>query len=128
MAILIGGLRLGTPDAIDSEAICNTAADMITGTGCDRLHEKKVIRQLLAALTLILGAAYTLWMYKRVVFGDVANENVARLEDVSGREKLILAALAAVVLLFGLWPAPLLEVMEPSVGSLLDHVMQSKLP
>jgi NADH-quinone oxidoreductase subunit M len=82
----------------------------------------------LAAMTLILGAAYTLWMYKRVVFGDVANENVARLEDVTGREKFILSALAATVLVFGLWPAPLLEVMEPAVITLLDHIIQSKLP
>ena len=82
----------------------------------------------LAAMTLILGAAYTLWMYKRVVFGDIANDNVAKLEDVNTREKWILAALALTVLVFGLWPAPLLEVMEPAVNDLLDHVMQSKLP
>ena len=82
----------------------------------------------LAAMTLILGAAYTLWMYKRVVFGDIANDNVAKLEDVNAREKWILAALALTVLVFGLWPAPLLEVMEPAVIDLLDHVMQSKLP
>ena len=82
----------------------------------------------LAAMTLILGAAYTLWMYKRVVFGDIANDNVAKLEDVNAREKWILAALALTVLVFGLWPAPLLEVMEPAVIDLLNHVMQSKLP
>ena len=82
----------------------------------------------LAAMTLILGAAYTLWMYKRVVFGDIANDNVAKLEDVNTREKWILVALALTVLVFGLWPAPLLEVMEPAVNDLLDHVMQSKLP
>ena len=82
----------------------------------------------LAAMTLILGAAYTLWMYKRVVFGEIANDNVAKLEDVNAREKWILAALALTVLVFGLWPAPLLEVMEPAVIDLLDHVMQSKLP
>ncbi|NKC13604.1 MAG: NADH-quinone oxidoreductase subunit M [Gammaproteobacteria bacterium] len=75
-----------------------------------------------AALTLILGAAYTLWMYKRVVFGAIANDDVARLSDVSGREKFILGALAVAVLLFGLWPAPLLEVMEPSVQNLLEHI------
>jgi NADH-quinone oxidoreductase subunit M len=82
----------------------------------------------LAGLTLILGAAYTLWMYKRVVFGDIGNEKVARLEDVTGREKLMLSLLAAAVLILGLWPAPLLEVMEPSVANLLEHIMQSKLP
>ena len=82
---------------------------------------------LLAGLTLILGAAYTLWMYKRVVFGEVANEGVAGLSDLNRREFLVLAALAAAVLLFGLWPAPLLEVMGPSVEHLLDHVARSKL-
>ena len=82
---------------------------------------------LLAGLTLILGAAYTLWMYKRVVFGEVANEGVAGLSDVNPREFIVLAALAAAVLLIGLWPAPLLEVMGPSVENLLDHVAKSKL-
>ncbi len=82
---------------------------------------------LLAGLTLILGAAYTLWMYKRVVFGEVANEGVATLSDVNPREFIVLAALAAAVLLLGLWPAPLLEVMGPSVENLLDHVSRTKL-
>ena len=82
---------------------------------------------LLAGLTLILGAAYTLWMYKRVVFGEVANEGVASLSDLNPREFIVLAALAAAVLLVGLWPAPLLEVMGPSVENLLDHVARSKL-
>ena len=82
---------------------------------------------LLAGLTLILGAAYTLWMYKRVVFGEVANEGVASLSDVNPREFIVLAALAAAVLLIGLWPAPLLDVMGPSVEHLLDHVSKSKL-
>lgn len=80
-----------------------------------------------AALTLIIGAAYTLWMVKRVLFGDVANETVAALKDVNSREILILSILAATVLFFGLYPAPLLEVMEPSVDNLLQHVMQSKI-
>jgi len=81
----------------------------------------------LAAITLIIGAAYTLWMVKRVLFGDVANENVAALTDVNAREILILGILAITVLFFGLYPAPLLEVMEPSVENLLQHVMQSKV-
>lgn len=81
----------------------------------------------LAAITLIIGAAYTLWMVKRVLFGDVANENVAALKDVNAREILILSILAITVLFFGLYPAPLLEVMEPSVENLLQHVMQSKV-
>ena len=83
---------------------------------------------LLAATTLILGAAYSLWMVKRVIFGDVANDNVAQLQDVNGREFVILASLAVMVLLFGLWPAPLVEVMQASVDSLLAHVAVSKLP
>ena len=82
----------------------------------------------LAATTLILGAAYSLWMVKRVVFGDVANDNVSKLQDINGREFVILASLAAVILLFGLWPAPLVEIMHASVDNLLAHVSVSKLP
>jgi len=82
----------------------------------------------LAATTLILGAAYTLWMVKRVLFGDIANDDVRQLSDVNSREFVILASLAAVVLLFGLWPAPLTEVMHASVDNLLAHVSVSKLP
>ena len=82
----------------------------------------------LAASTLILGAAYSLWMVKRVVFGDIANDNVRQLQDVNGREFVILASLAVVVLLFGLWPAPLIDVMHASVDNLLAHVSVSKLP
>jgi len=82
----------------------------------------------LAATTLVLGAAYTLWMYKRVIYGAVANDGVASLEDLDGRETLVLAALAAAVLLVGLWPAPLLEAMNPTLENLLEHVMRSKLP
>ena len=81
----------------------------------------------LAALTLILGAAYTLWMYKRVIFGEVANKKVAALEDMNSREVWILGILAVAVLWLGLWPAPLLEVMEPSVQNLLEHVRQRAL-
>jgi NADH-quinone oxidoreductase subunit M len=66
-------------------------------------------------------------MVKRVIFGEVANEGVAKLEDVSAREFLILGALAVAVLLFGLWPAPLVEVMDETLTQLLLHVMQSKL-
>jgi len=83
---------------------------------------------LLAATTLILGAAYSLWMVKRVVFGDIANDNVRQLQDVNLREFGILASLAIVVLLFGLWPAPLVEVMHASVNNLLIHLSVSKLP
>jgi len=81
----------------------------------------------LAATTLILGAAYTLWMVKRVVFGPVANEQVAALQDVNKREILVLGTLAVAVLILGLWPAPLIEVMEPSIQHLVEHVQVSKL-
>ncbi len=81
-----------------------------------------------AALTLILGAAYTLWMYKRVVFGAVANKHVAELTDVTAREFLILALLAAAVLFMGLYPLPFTEVMHVSVDNLLQHVATSKIP
>jgi len=81
----------------------------------------------LAAITLIVGAAYTLWMVKRVIFGDVGNDNVAKLKDINGREFLILGLLAAMVLLFGLWPDPLVEVMHPTVENLLQHISASKL-
>ena len=81
----------------------------------------------LAATTLILGAAYTLWMVKRVIFGQVVHEAVGQLKDVSKREILFLSVLAIAVLLFGLWPAPLLEVMDASVSNLVLHITQSKL-
>jgi len=82
----------------------------------------------LAATTLILGAAYTLWMYKRVIFGAIANDHVAHLTDIDGREKFILAALAVAVLVFGLWPAPLIDVMRTSVEHLVQQAAMSKLP
>jgi len=81
----------------------------------------------LAATTLILGAAYTLWMVKRVMFGEVANHNVAALQDVNGREIVILGSLVVMVLLFGLWPAPLVEVMQVSIQNLVEHISVSKL-
>ncbi|MBS0321438.1 MAG: NADH-quinone oxidoreductase subunit M [Proteobacteria bacterium] len=81
----------------------------------------------LAATTLILGAAYTLWMYKRVMFGAVANANVAALKDLSKREFWLLAVLAVAVLAMGLYPKPFIDVMHVSVENLLAHVAQSKL-
>ena len=81
-----------------------------------------------AATSLIFGAAYTLWMYKRVVFGAVANEHVAQLKDINLREFLILGLLAVAVLLMGLWPHPFAELIHTSVTDLLAHVMHSKLP
>jgi NADH-quinone oxidoreductase subunit M len=81
-----------------------------------------------AASTLVLGAAYSLWMYKRVVFGDVANEHVAALADVNAREFLILLLLAAAVLWMGVYPKPVTDLMDASVRHLVEHVQQSKLP
>jgi NADH-quinone oxidoreductase subunit M len=81
----------------------------------------------LAATTLVIGAAYTLWMVKRVIFGPVVSDAVAGLSDISRREFLFLAVLAVLVLLFGIWPAPLLEVMDASVTNLVHHISQSKL-
>jgi NADH-quinone oxidoreductase subunit M len=80
-----------------------------------------------AATTLVLGAAYTLWLVKRVLFGEVANDGVASLEDVNSREFFILAVLAVAVLVLGLWPAPLIDVMEQTLAHLLEHIAQSKL-
>jgi NADH-quinone oxidoreductase subunit M len=83
---------------------------------------------LLAATTLILGAAYSLWMYKRVIFGDIANEQVRELTDINAREFIMLALLAAAVLWMGLYPKPFTDLMHSSVADLLAHVARSKLP
>jgi NADH-quinone oxidoreductase subunit M len=82
----------------------------------------------LASTTLIFGAAYTLWMYRRVVFGEVANAAVAGLKDLSAREALVLGLLAVAVLGMGLWPLPFTEVLHTSVNDLVAHIGQSKLP
>ena len=82
---------------------------------------------LLAAITLIVGAAYTLWMVKRVIFGDVMKESVAGLQDINGREAFVLATLAFMVLLLGVWPAPLIDVMEVTVTNLVEQITVSKL-
>ena len=81
----------------------------------------------LAATTLILGAAYTLWLVKRVIFGAVANEGVASLKDLNGREFLVLGVLAVAVLALGLYPKPLTDVMEPSLRHLAQLMSVSKL-
>jgi NADH-quinone oxidoreductase subunit M len=81
-----------------------------------------------AAFTLILGAAYTLWMYKRVYFGAVANDHVKELKDVNRREYFMLAILALLTLYMGIYPKPFTDVMHVSVDNLLSHVAQSKLP
>jgi NADH-quinone oxidoreductase subunit M len=75
-----------------------------------------------------LGAAYTLWLVKRVIFGPVANEGVASLQDLNGREFLVLVMLAAAVLILGVWPAPLLDIMRASIHHLVDQAVATKLP
>jgi NADH-quinone oxidoreductase subunit M len=81
----------------------------------------------LAALTLILGAAYTLWMYKRVIFGEVTNDNVKHLKDINSRETFILSMLVIVVLVFGIYPAPLFDAMHPTLEHLFEQMLQSKV-
>ena len=81
----------------------------------------------IAATALIFGAAYTLWMYKRVYFGAVTNDNVKGLTDINGREFLMLGVLALATLYMGLYPKPFTDVMQSSVTELLRHVAQSKL-
>jgi len=83
---------------------------------------------LLAASTLVLGAAYTLWLVKRVVFGPVANDKVAALTDLNGRELVVLSALALAVLVVGVWPSPLLKIMQPTIHHLVDQAVASKIP
>ena len=80
-----------------------------------------------ASTTLILGAAYSLWMVKRVIFGDIANDNVRTLTDINARELTILAVLALLVLFMGLYPKPFTDVMHVSVDALLKHVAISKI-
>jgi len=83
---------------------------------------------LLAATALILGAAYSLWLVKRVVFGEIANENVATLQDLSMREFLILGVLAIATLWMGVYPAPFTDLTQTSVVDLLRHIAISKIP
>ncbi len=79
------------------------------------------------AINLVLGAAYTLWLVKRVIFGEVANDKVAALKDMNGREFLVLGALAIAVLWVGLWPAPLLDVMRATTQHLAEQLLISKV-
>jgi NADH-quinone oxidoreductase subunit M len=81
----------------------------------------------LAALTLILGAAYTLWMIKRVIYGEIGNDQVAALSDVNKREILFLSLLAIAVLALGLWPDPLVNVMHATIDNLINHITLSKI-
>jgi NADH-quinone oxidoreductase subunit M len=80
-----------------------------------------------AASILVLGAAYTLWMVKRVIYGEVANTHVAELKDLNGREYMVLGVLAVSVLLLGLWPAPLVDMMSATLTQLVEQMGQSKL-
>jgi NADH-quinone oxidoreductase subunit M len=82
----------------------------------------------LAATTLVLGAAYTLWLVKRVLFGEIANDKVRALKDLNGREFFVLGVLAVAVLLVGLWPAPLLDVLRESTHHLTQQLLVSKIP
>jgi NADH-quinone oxidoreductase subunit M len=81
----------------------------------------------LAGTTLVLGAAYTLWLVKRVIFGAVANDHVRELKDLNGREFLVLSLLAVAVLIVGLWPAPLLDVMRATTQHLSEQLLMSKI-
>ncbi|MNJ61784.1 NADH-quinone oxidoreductase subunit M [compost metagenome] len=82
---------------------------------------------LLAATALIMGAAYSLWMVKRVVLGDIANDHVRELTDINRREFVILGVMAIAVLYMGIYPKPFTDVMHVSVEALLQHVAVSKL-
>ncbi len=82
---------------------------------------------MLAATTLIFSSVYMLWLVKRVLFGPVANEGVAGMHDLNGREFLVLGLIALGVLLLGIWPAPLADVLSASVDNLVSHITQSKL-
>jgi len=82
---------------------------------------------LTAASTLIIGAAYTLWLVKRVMYGEVANAHVAEMKDLNGREILVLGVFAIGVLAIGLWPKPLTDLMEPSIAQLAMQLANSKL-
>jgi NADH-quinone oxidoreductase subunit M len=82
----------------------------------------------LAGTALILGAAYSLWLVKRVVFGAIANKHVAALQDLNGREFLILGVLGIAVIAMGVYPAPVGDSLQSSVSDLLKHVAISKVP
>ncbi|NVK22555.1 MAG: NADH-quinone oxidoreductase subunit M [Kangiellaceae bacterium] len=82
---------------------------------------------LVAGTTLVLGAAYSLWMYKRVIFGKAASDKISRLEDINGREKFILMTLALLILALGLYPQPLIEMMQPSIENIIQLATSSKL-
>jgi len=82
---------------------------------------------LTAAFTLIVGAAYTLWMVKRVIFGEVRHSEVSKMPDLNAREMIIMSSLAFFVILLGVWPDPLANVMHATIDNLVQHIAQSKL-
>jgi NADH-quinone oxidoreductase subunit M len=82
---------------------------------------------LFAAFTLIIGAGYTLWMVKRVLWGDVGNAHVAEMKDINGRETFVLAAFAVLVLAIGIWPEPLVHLMDSSVTQLVQQLAVHKI-
>jgi len=81
----------------------------------------------IAATTLLLGAAYSLWLVKRVFYGEISNDHVAALKDLGTREWIMMVTLAVLVIGFGVWPYPLIEMMEASVQNLVAHIVQSKV-
>jgi NADH-quinone oxidoreductase subunit M len=81
---------------------------------------------LLAAFTLIIGAAYTLWLVKRVIFGEVGNDKVAKMQDLNAREWIVLGAFAAGVLAMGIYPKPLVDLMEPAVQQIVQQLSMAK--
>jgi NADH-quinone oxidoreductase subunit M len=80
-----------------------------------------------AATTLIVGAGYTLWLVKRVIWGEIGNAHVAEMEDINFREGLVLGVFAVGVLVLGIWPKPLTDLMEPSIAQLVSLLAASKL-
>jgi NADH-quinone oxidoreductase subunit M len=82
---------------------------------------------LFAAFTLIIGAAYTLWLVKRVLWGEITNPHVAEMKDISGRETFVLVAFAGAVLVLGVWPQPLVHLMDTSVAHLVQQIAINKI-
>jgi NADH-quinone oxidoreductase subunit M len=82
----------------------------------------------LASVTLILSACYSLWLVKKVLYGPVANDHVAQLHDLNGREFAVLGVLGILVLAVGIWPEPLLKIMEPSIHHLVAQAVATKIP
>ena len=82
---------------------------------------------LLAGSTLILGATYTLWMYKRVMFGNITNKLVLNFSDIDFNDKLVLSILTFVIILLGVWPAPFIDLIHPSIQHLIQQITQSKI-